>query len=75
MWQIKALLVLKLVSFVAATAQTIGFIGFFAFEVLAPYKWPLLSGGTIALLIAEGVSYLLAKRMAGGSSVDRRDRE
>jgi hypothetical protein len=72
MWQVKALLVLKLVSLVAATAQTIGFIGFFAFESLAPYKWSLLIGGTLAIVISEALSYLLAKRMAGADS-DRRD--
>jgi len=57
------LLVLKLVTFLAATAQTVGFIGLFAFESLDPYKWPLLIGGTAAIVISEGLTYLLAKRM------------
>jgi hypothetical protein len=57
------LVVLKLLTLVAATAQTVGFIGLFAFESLDPYKWPLLIGGTVAIVVSEGLSYLLAKRM------------
>jgi uncharacterized membrane protein len=67
MWQLNVLLALKIVSFLAATAQTIGFAGLFAFEALDPYKWQLLIGGTIAIMISEGLSYLLAKRMANGN--------
>lgn len=64
MGQIALLFGLKIVSLLAATAQTVGFVGLFAFEALDPYKWPLLIGGTVAILISEGLSYLLAKRMA-----------
>jgi uncharacterized membrane protein len=65
MGQIATLMALKVVTLLAATAQTAGVIGFFAFESLDPYKWQLLIGGTIAIAISEGLSYLLAKRMAG----------
>ncbi len=62
------LLGLKLVTLLAATAQTIGFVGLFAFEALDPYKWQLLIGGTIAIVCSEGLSYLLARRaLAMGS--------
>jgi hypothetical protein len=63
MWEIGLLFGLKVVSFLAAVAQTIGFVGLFAFEALDPYKWQLLIGGTVAILISEGLSYVLAKRM------------
>ena len=65
MWQIGVLFGLKVVSFLAAVAQTIGFVGLFAFESLDPYKWQLLIGGTVAIVISEGLSYVLAQRMAG----------
>lgn len=64
MWQISLLFGLKVVSFLAAVAQTIGFVGLFAFEALDPYKWQLLIGGTVAILISEGLSYVVAKKMA-----------
>jgi hypothetical protein len=71
MWQVTGLLGLKIVSLVAATAQTAGFVGFFAFETLDPYKWQLLIGGTIAIMISEGLAFLLAKHMAqGGEASD-----
>jgi hypothetical protein len=65
MWQIGVLFGLKVVSFLAAVAQTVGFVGLFAFEALDPYKWQLLIGGTVAIVISEGLSYVLAQRMAG----------
>lgn len=64
MWQIGVLFGLKVVSFLAAIAQTIGFVGLFAFEAIDPYKWQLLIGGTVAIVISEGLSYVLAQRMA-----------
>ena len=64
MWQISFLFILKIVSLIAATAQTVGFVGLFAFEALDPYKWQLLIGGTIAIACSEGLAYLLARRMA-----------
>lgn len=64
MGQIGLLLVLKIISLIAAMAQTAGLVGFIAFEALDPYKWQLLIGGTIAIVLSEGLSYLLARRMA-----------
>ncbi len=58
------LLVLKIITLVAATAQTAEFIGLFAIEALQPYKWQLLIGGTIAIILSEGASYLLVTRLA-----------
>lgn len=64
MWQISLLFALKIVTLIAATAQTVGFVGLFAFEALDPYKWQLLIGGTIAIACSEGLAYLLARSMA-----------
>jgi hypothetical protein len=64
MGQVAIFFALKVVSFLAALAQTIGFVGLFAFEALDPYKWQLLIGGTIAIMASEGLSHVLAKRMA-----------
>jgi hypothetical protein len=55
-------LALKIVTLIGATAQTAGFIGLFAIEALQPYKWQLLIGGTLLVILSEGISYLLAKR-------------
>jgi hypothetical protein len=67
MGQIGLLFVLKIVSLLAAVAQTVGFVGLFALEALDPYKWQLLIGGTVAIMLSEGLSYLLTKRMASVS--------
>lgn len=58
------LFVLKLVTLAGALAQTVGFVGLFAFEALDPYKWQLLIGGTLVIIASEGTAYLLAKRMS-----------
>ncbi len=60
------LLLLKVVALIGATAQTVGFIGLFFFEALDPWKWHLLIGGTVVVLISEGLSYLLTSRMVRG---------
>jgi len=56
--------VLKLVTLAGAIAQTVGFVGLFAFEALDPYKWQLLIGGTLVIIASEGTAYLVAKRMS-----------
>jgi hypothetical protein len=58
------LLALKLVTLVAAIAQTAGFIAFFALDSLFPWRWHLLLGGTALILLSEGASYLLVRRLA-----------
>ncbi len=71
MGQISLLFDLTIVSLFAAIAQTAGFVGMFAFEVLNPYKWQLLIGGTAVILASEVLAYLLTKRMAAtGNEVD-----
>ncbi len=69
MWQLGLICALKILSLLAATAQTVGFIGLFAFEALDPYKWYLLIGGTLAIAVSEGLAYLLAERWAKSGEV------
>ncbi len=53
---------LKLITLLGATAQTAGFIGLFAIDVLKENKWPLLIGGTLAIVFSEGILWALARR-------------
>lgn len=62
MVQVGVLFALKIVTLCAALAQTVGFVGLFAFDALEPYKWRLLIGGTVAIVISEGLAYLIARR-------------
>jgi hypothetical protein len=68
MGQIALLFVLKIVTLLAAIAQAMGFVALFAIEALDPYKWQLLFGGTAVILISEGLSTVLAKRMAASGN-------
>lgn len=56
-------LLLKLITLVGAIAQTTGLVAFFAFESLFPWRWHLLLGGTALVLLSEGASYLVARRL------------
>jgi ethanolamine ammonia-lyase large subunit len=71
MVKVALLMVLKVITLIAATAQTVGFVGLFAFDALQPYKWRLLVGGTIAIVISEGLAYLLGKHLAGSGDAPR----
>jgi hypothetical protein len=64
MLKVALLFSLKIITLIAATAQTVGFIGLFAVDALQPYKWSLLIGGTIAIALSESLAYLVAKRAA-----------
>ncbi len=55
---------LKLLTLVGAVAQTVGFIGFFAFEALQEHRLQLLIGGTLVVVVSEGLSYWLGRRLA-----------
>jgi uncharacterized membrane protein (DUF106 family) len=62
MGQIGLFIGLKIVTLFAAIAQTVGFIGLFAFQALDPYKWQLLIGGTVVALISEFLSAYVMRR-------------
>lgn len=70
MLQVGGLFALKIVTLIAAVAQTVGLVGLFAFEALDPYKWPLLIGGTVAIMISEGLAYVLSRRMGSAEVND-----
>lgn len=61
---------LKLLSFVGATANTVGFLTFFFWEGLVPYRWQLILGGTAIIAVAELLSYWLVKRVAATPEAD-----
>ena len=63
-------LVLKLVGLAGATANTLGFLTFFFFDSLRPYRWPLILGGMIVIAASELLVYLLAKRAAAADAAD-----
>lgn len=74
MGQIWILLALKIGSLIGSTASTAGFVGFLAFkETLGDYKWQLIVGGFALIAVCEGLSYLLAKRMAADGGDDPAD--
>lgn len=59
-----ATLAFKLLVLAGALATTAGVIGFFAFEdALGPHRWSLLIGGFAAIILGEGASSLIARRL------------
>jgi hypothetical protein len=53
----------KIFSFIGATLNTVGFLTFFFWESLEPYRWEMIIGGIILIIISELVSHLCIKRM------------
>lgn len=53
MSKVGLLLALSIMSFLGALAQTAGVVAFFGIEQLEPYKWHLVIGGTLAILLAQ----------------------
>jgi hypothetical protein len=62
------LLSLKIVSFVGATLNTVGFLTFFFWASLAPYRWHMIVGGMVLIGVSELLTRLLVKKSveAGG---------
>ena len=73
MRSIALLLTLKILSLVGATLNTLGFLTFFFFDGLAPWRWHLIVGGVALIAVAELASRALARRMAAGSPDDGDD--
>jgi hypothetical protein len=61
---ILTLLALKLLSLLGATLNTLGFLTFFFFDGLQPWRWPLIGGGVLLIALGEGLAYLLGRRIA-----------
>jgi uncharacterized BrkB/YihY/UPF0761 family membrane protein len=80
LWPMWVALAGKILTLVGATAQTIGVITFFALESLVPYRWPLIIGGTLVIIVSELAQQAFARYLArsvaeAGSDVgDRNDR-
>lgn len=53
----------KIFSFIGATLNTVGFLTFFFWESFEPYRWEMIIGGIILIIISELVSHLCIKRM------------
>ncbi len=56
-------LVLNLVSLVGAVLNTIGFLTFFFWGSLQPYRWQLILGGIVLIVAADIVDRFLLKKM------------
>ena len=57
------LLFSKVIQFVGATFNTLGFLAFFTFDSLQPYRWPLFLGGWAIMAIGSIYGKRLAKRL------------
>jgi hypothetical protein len=58
-----AKLVLNLVSLVGATLNTIGFLTFFFWESLQPYRWQLILSGLALIIVADIIDRFLLKKI------------
>lgn len=57
-------LLLRILSLIGATLNTVGFITFFFWESLAPYRWPMIIGGILLIVLAEVAAHFYAKKLA-----------
>lgn len=62
MTPIYIVLALKIVGLIGATLNTLGFISFFFFESLYPYRWWLIGIGIVLTLLPELISRFVLKR-------------
>lgn len=53
---------LKVLSLIGATLSAVGFLAFFFWPSLAPYRWYMIAIGTAIIIIAEFATHLLVKR-------------
>ena len=64
------LFVLKIVSFLGATLNTVGFFTFFFWESLAPYRWKMIIGGVTLIIISELAGHILTQKMIIGEKLE-----
>ncbi|WP_299980537.1 hypothetical protein [uncultured Pseudoteredinibacter sp.] len=67
------LFICKLLSLIGAVLNTVGFLTFFFWESLESYRWEMIAGGLILIVISELVAYLLAKKMANTPELEEDD--
>jgi hypothetical protein len=53
---------LKIVSFIGAILNTVGFLSFFFWDSLQPYRWQLFLGGLLLIVTSQAIESWLAKR-------------
>jgi hypothetical protein len=71
MWLLALSIAAKLVSLAGAMAQTAGFLTFFALESLLPYRWPLILGGTVVIVLGESLHYLITRKFTSPPQHDQ----
>jgi cellulose synthase/poly-beta-1,6-N-acetylglucosamine synthase-like glycosyltransferase len=57
------LLTTKLFSLLGATLNTVGFLTFFFWESLEPYRWKMIIGGIAIIVVSELCGYLITRNM------------
>jgi len=55
-------LLFKLLSLVGATLNTVGFLSFFFWPTLQPYRWHLIVSGVIIMVVAEFAGRRISNR-------------
>jgi hypothetical protein len=58
------LLVIKIIAFFASIVSTLGLVSFFFFESLHSYRWHMLVGGLVTIIVTEGISQLITKKIS-----------
>ena len=58
------LLALRLVALAGALLNTLGFLTFFFFDGLQPWRWHLIGGGLVLIALGELGARALARRSA-----------
>jgi hypothetical protein len=66
------ILALKLASLVGAALNTLGFLTFFFWPSIAPYRWYLIIGGIALIAISELASKRVARSAEQGQPLDSR---
>lgn len=54
----------KIVSFIGASLNTVGFLTFFMWPSLVPYRWQMILGGIALIIFGELAGRAVAKRAA-----------
>ena len=57
------LLVTKITSLAGATLNTVGFLAFFFWESLEPYRWKMIGGGILLIVVSELIGHFFIKKM------------
>ncbi len=64
------LLITKIISFIGAILNTVGFLTFFFWEALKPYRWQMIVGGLILIIIAELIGRFIIKKITDDTEIN-----